>query len=202
MELCENCVNRVRAMVRSVYPLAPEGDATDDLVGDGLLGLAEAGERYAADGRASFWTYAAYRVRGRVMDALRRLAHEPSAARGRYVADSAADPGFNADMMAAGEDGGMRVGPRALSAVTSGARTIESLLTAREAALVLARALARLPLRRRQLVVECGLKGRPVLHVASELCISRPRARRLLNAALEDVRKQVRRAGYRLEDFV
>ena len=65
---------------RIAYHLAgrlPPSVEIDDLMQAGMLGLLEAASNYAADRGASFETYAGIRVRGAMIDALRKLDWAP-----------------------------------------------------------------------------------------------------------------------------
>jgi RNA polymerase sigma factor for flagellar operon FliA len=55
---------------RSIDPRCRGADR-EDLVADGVLGLVQAARRYRGDRGASFGAYAARRVRGQILDALR-----------------------------------------------------------------------------------------------------------------------------------
>ena len=65
---------------RIAYHLAgrlPPSVEIDDLMQAGMLGLLEAASNYAADRGASFETYAGIRIRGAMIDALRKLDWAP-----------------------------------------------------------------------------------------------------------------------------
>src|SRR5205814_7102350 len=55
---------------RSIDPRCRGADR-EDLIADGVLGLVQAARRYRGDRGASFGAYAARRVRGQILDALR-----------------------------------------------------------------------------------------------------------------------------------
>ncbi|MEO6369046.1 MAG: sigma-70 family RNA polymerase sigma factor, partial [Steroidobacteraceae bacterium] len=60
---------------RIAYHLAgrlPPSVEVDDLIQSGMIGLLEAATHYAADRGASFETYAGIRIRGAMIDALRK----------------------------------------------------------------------------------------------------------------------------------
>jgi RNA polymerase sigma factor for flagellar operon FliA len=65
---------------RSLSPRCSPEDR-DDLVSWGVLGLVQAAHRFRSGGRASFAAFAARRVRGQVLDALRAADPLPRAAR-------------------------------------------------------------------------------------------------------------------------
>jgi RNA polymerase sigma factor for flagellar operon FliA len=65
---------------RIAYHLAgrlPASVEVDDLIQSGMLGLLEAAANYTADRGASFETYAGIRIRGAMLDALRKLDWAP-----------------------------------------------------------------------------------------------------------------------------
>src|SRR6185503_18475743 len=65
---------------RIAYHLAgrlPPSVEVDDLIQAGMLGLLEAASHYAANRGASFETYAGIRIRGAMIDALRKLDWAP-----------------------------------------------------------------------------------------------------------------------------
>ena len=65
---------------RIAYHLAgrlPASVEVDDLIQAGMLGLLEAAANYSADRGASFETYAGIRIRGAMLDALRKLDWAP-----------------------------------------------------------------------------------------------------------------------------
>jgi RNA polymerase sigma factor for flagellar operon FliA len=70
----------VELVKRIAYHLAgrlPPSVEIDDLMQAGMLGLLEAASNYAADRGASFETYAGIRIRGAMIDALRKLDWAP-----------------------------------------------------------------------------------------------------------------------------
>ena len=62
----------VRKVASRVARRLPETVNLDDLVSAGTVGLLEALERYQQDSKRSFETYAEFRVKGAIMDELRR----------------------------------------------------------------------------------------------------------------------------------
>jgi len=189
-------------MVRSLETLGCwDRSNRDELVGEGLLGLVEAQQRFDEAKGTDQWTYALHRVKGRVLDAIRRKARD----RSRMSLDSSErdDSQENRECV-------LHAGRWAESGVADGfdafvggrRRSMESTLTAREASLLLARCLSGLSWRRRQLVMECGLKGKPVAEVGRGLGLTRAKASRLFTRAMADIRRQLLAGGYSLEDFV
>lgn len=77
----EGLVVRHAALVKRIaYHLAgrlPASVEVDDLIQAGMLGLLEAASHFTADRGASFETYAGIRIRGAMIDALRKLDWAP-----------------------------------------------------------------------------------------------------------------------------
>lgn len=76
---------------RSLDPRC-RGTEREDLIAWGLVGLVQAARRYRADRGATFGSYAARRVRGQVLDALRERDPLTRTARRSYRAAREADP--------------------------------------------------------------------------------------------------------------
>src|SRR3979411_722321 len=76
------CFARAGA-TRSLDPRCRGADR-EDLIAWGVLGLVQAAQRYRGDLGASFGAYAARRVRGQVLDALRERDPLPRSARRAY----------------------------------------------------------------------------------------------------------------------
>jgi RNA polymerase sigma factor for flagellar operon FliA len=70
---------------RSLSPKCTREDR-DDLLAWGVVGLVQAARRYREGGRASFAAFAARRIRGQVLDALREADPLPRAARREWRA--------------------------------------------------------------------------------------------------------------------
>ncbi len=68
----EACLPMVRRLAWSVARRCPGLIPVDDLYGEGLLGLVEARRRYDPTRGAAFTTYAWSRIRGRMLDFLRK----------------------------------------------------------------------------------------------------------------------------------
>jgi RNA polymerase sigma factor for flagellar operon FliA len=78
---------------RIAYHLAgklPASVEVDDLIQAGMLGLLEAASHYTADRGASFETYAGIRIRGAMLDALRKLDWAPRSVHRKARAAAAA----------------------------------------------------------------------------------------------------------------
>lgn len=62
----------VRRIALHLAARLPAGVELDDLLQSGMCGLLEAAQSYQADSQASFETFAGYRIRGAMLDELRR----------------------------------------------------------------------------------------------------------------------------------
>src|ERR1700756_5199896 len=79
-EADELIMQHAELVKRIAYHLAgrlPPSVEVDDLIQAGMLGLLEAASHYAANRGASFETYAGIRIRGAMIDALRKLDWAP-----------------------------------------------------------------------------------------------------------------------------
>jgi RNA polymerase sigma factor for flagellar operon FliA len=79
-EADELIMQHAELVKRIAYHLAgrlPPSVEVDDLIQAGMLGLLEAASNYAANSGASFETYAGIRIRGAMIDALRKLDWAP-----------------------------------------------------------------------------------------------------------------------------
>ena len=76
-QLFEENLNLVKAIARHICVRLPPGQQLDDLVQVGLIGLLEASRVYDAGLGASFKSYASIRIRGAIMDELRRQSWVP-----------------------------------------------------------------------------------------------------------------------------
>src|SRR5690606_37693025 len=90
----EALVMRQAELVKRIaYHLAgrlPASVEVDDLIQAGMLGLLEAAANYTADRGASFETYAGIRIRGAMLDALRKLDWAPRSVHRKARAAAAA----------------------------------------------------------------------------------------------------------------
>lgn len=76
-QLFEENLNLVKAIARHICVRLPPGQQLDDLVQVGMIGLLEASRVYDAALGASFKSYASIRIRGAIMDELRRQSWVP-----------------------------------------------------------------------------------------------------------------------------
>jgi len=73
----------VRQVVQRILPRKPPEVATEDLISWGVVGLLDAMRKYDHEREASFATYAQYRIRGSILDYLRRCDWLPRSVRQR-----------------------------------------------------------------------------------------------------------------------
>ncbi len=151
--LIETHLERAAAVAAHVARRVPQGAALvgrADLVQEALAGLCQAADGFDPGRGVLFWTYAAPRVRGAVVDALRRADPLDRGWRRRVRAGTAADPGPAVDLETVealrGEiaDGGADGGDPAAAVVTSDLRrwlwgTAEAHLDARDVRVLRAR---------------------------------------------------------------
>lgn len=93
---------------RIAYHLAgrlPASVEVDDLIQAGMLGLLEAAANYTADRGASFETYAGIRIRGAMLDALRKLDWAPRSVHRKARAAAAAIREIEAELGREARDG-------------------------------------------------------------------------------------------------
>ena len=76
-QLFEENLNLVKAIARHICVRLPPGQQLDDLVQVGMIGLLEASRVYDSSLGASFKSYASIRIRGAIMDELRRQSWVP-----------------------------------------------------------------------------------------------------------------------------
>jgi RNA polymerase sigma factor for flagellar operon FliA len=199
----------VRGIVKHTRAqLGLEGD-TEDLIAFGFEGLLEARQRFDASRGIQFKSFAYYRVRGAVLDGVRRMAYLPRRAYARLKAAEAAD--LEGEPLAeAGAASGARpeaeaslraidgmLGRVAAAYCTAAAADEDperlhdperSLIDAEQRQRV-RRALDLLPEQERQLVRGHYLEGRNFDEIAKELGLSKSWASRLHSRALDRMRE-------------
>src|SRR5262245_13387829 len=77
--LAQDHLQLVQAIARRMARAYPRFAPQEDLEAHGMVGLLRAAYRYVAGGEATFATYAAYRIRGAMLDALKQIAPIPRA---------------------------------------------------------------------------------------------------------------------------
>jgi RNA polymerase sigma factor for flagellar operon FliA len=79
----EGALDLVDAIARRLHRTIGSPAALEDLVSVGRMGLLEAARRYDPDRGVPFRAFAAHRIRGAVLDGMRRLGHAPRRAYAR-----------------------------------------------------------------------------------------------------------------------
>ncbi len=206
--LVVSTANRVRRELDLVVPL-------DDLVQFGFEGLLDARKRYDPTRGAQLGTFAYYRIRGAIIDGVRKMAYLPRRAYARLRAAEGADAALEALGEARAADPAARADlartasdlDDALARVTASfvlaavgqdeesarSETAEERLLAAEAAERMKRAVDALPERERALVVGFYFEGRRFDEVAAELGISKSWGSRLHTRALGLIRAAMER---------
>ena len=168
---------------RSIDPRCHGADR-EDLIAAGVLGLVQAGRRYRGDRGASFGAYAARRVRGQILDALRERDPLTRSARRAFRAAQRAS-----------EDGGAATSPASAPFVEVSLDRIGDVAEVRrgpehrdERWPIVASALRDLtPLERRVLVLSYG-RGLTLREIGGEIGLSESGVCRLRARALARVR--------------
>jgi RNA polymerase sigma factor (sigma-70 family) len=190
METAVRCVERVRGVVLSLRAGSRTDPAwLDDLVGEGLVGLAEADARFDPEKAHHFWTYAFWKVKGRVLDSLRRRG-----TMGRGIVAIRESELGGRTLTARGRPG--------LDAVSAGHRSMESQLTQRSVTRLMGDLLAALEPDERHIVCECLMLQRTVAAVSREMRVHPRRVARVLARCTRELKRALLRKGFRLEDFV
>lgn len=201
----EALVMRIARDVRDELGLA---GPLDDLVADGLQGLVEARSRFDPTLGASFVTFAYYRIRGSILDGVRRMGHLSRRAhyarrRARalsevFEASTQVDPqvGEDVDATIAAIDAvlGEMMAAATLSAALEDPQGSPSpeqaLVTELERARV-RRALAKLPEREQYVLRAFYFDEHPLDAIGAHLGISRSRASRLHTRGLALLREAI-----------
>jgi RNA polymerase sigma factor FliA len=196
----------VEGLARKVRAELDLGCELDDLVGYGLTGLLQARDRFDPTRGVQFNTFAYYRVRGAILDGVRRMAFLPRGVHRRVrlaeATDAVAEPigeargqaPPSAGAAAAALDGalGKLSAAFALSALGQDpqepVQDPEGSLAEAEAAGRVRQAVRGLPERERALVEGFYFQGRRFDEVAAELGISKSWASRLHAKALDRLR--------------
>jgi RNA polymerase sigma factor FliA len=156
-------VRQIAARVKTSLGVTAE---LDDLVGHGVLGLLAAESRYDENREASFATFAGYRIRGAMYDALPKVCR---LARTESLGD--------------GEGVGLAEHLRCPR------RDAEAEAVANEQAVRVRRAMTKLSVRQRRLMIRVYFEGKDISRAGAELGISKSWASRVHADALVRLRK-------------
>jgi RNA polymerase sigma factor for flagellar operon FliA len=188
----ENMVHGLAVRLRRELALHGE---VDDLVAFGFGGLLEARRRFDPGRGVRFRTFAYYRVRGAMLDGVRKMAYLPRRAHERLRESSAcAAPTAKPVGSLSGLD---KVFARVSASLTTavplhgsfGQDSPEQALLKQESVTRLLQALSTLPDRKRAVLRGHYFEGRSLEAVARDLGISRSWASRLHTAALAELRR-------------
>ena len=203
-------VRSIAMKVRIRYDLETD---LEDLMADGFQGLVEAKTRFDPDKGVQFNTYAYYRIRGAILDGVRKASWMPRRAYEQLRAAEAAlgigealgearaaDPAGRKDVAKCTEALHDTISRLTASFVIASlgqdhddeANSPETMLLRGESITRVREALAQLPERERALLEGHYLKGRRFDLVAEELGISKSWASRLHTKALDRLRKLLR----------
>lgn len=83
LDLVEGALDLVEAIARHLHRTVGSPVSLDDLVGVGRMGLLDAARRYDPTRGVPFRAFAAHRIRGAVLDGMRRMGHAPRRAYAR-----------------------------------------------------------------------------------------------------------------------
>jgi len=155
----------------------------DDLVGSGLLGLAEAAERFDPDRGAPFMAVASINARGRMLDMLRRERRG-----GRRVGDRCPSETPGGEQILVARDPAAAPPPGRVS-------SMESTLTRRELIQALHAAINALPARERRALRGRTIEGRTSDDLAAELGVSRRAVNLMCARARGRIREQLAEFG-------
>ncbi|MFH1529496.1 MAG: sigma-70 family RNA polymerase sigma factor [Pseudomonadota bacterium] len=159
------------------------GPWREDLVGSGLLGLAEAARRFDPGRGTPFMAMAAISARGRMLDMLRRERRGARPIDHRTHLDT---PGGELILQARDP---------ACTPPLPRASSFESVLTRREMVRALRGAIDALPHRERHAIIACVLEGRPTADIAAELGVSRRAVNLMCTRARRRLREQLAHLG-------
>lgn len=205
----------VRSIALKVRAQLDLGGELDDLVAAGFAGLVEARSRYDETRGVQFSSFAYYRIRGAMIDHVRKsanltrraYAHLKHAEAADQVAEEvanlrAADPSSRKDL-----EGTVRTLDDTLHKITASfvlscvgqdpdevEEDAETRLSSLQQGRVLRQAVERLPERERALVVGHYFEGRRFDEVAAELGVSKSWASRIHAKALERLRTEIDRS--------
>lgn len=161
----------------------------DDLIAFGFGGLLEAQRRFDPGRGVRFQTFAYYRVRGAMLDGVRKMADLPRRAHERFQAAAEVTPTAAPTAL---EGAFTRMGTGLSTATvlqgSFGSETPEAVLLKNESVSRLLQALPRLSPRQRVLVRGFYFEGRSIDAMARELGISKSWASRIHRSALQDLR--------------
>jgi RNA polymerase sigma factor for flagellar operon FliA len=168
-------------------------DDLDDLIAFGFGGLLEAERRFDARRGVRFQTFAYYRVRGAMLDGVRKMADLPRRAHQRLKAEAERPPTAAPTPLdkAFARMSASLTGPSPVQG-SFASESPESTLLKNESIERLLGALSQLPTRERALIRGHYFEGRPLDQLAAELGVSKSWASRIHTRALDALRGALR----------
>jgi RNA polymerase sigma factor for flagellar operon FliA len=164
----------------------------DDLIAFGFGGLLEAADRFDPSRGVRFQTFAYHRVRGAMLDGVRKMADLPRRAHERFKSEAAEQPTAAPSSL---EKAFTRISATLTTASPLqgryGDESPEASLLRSESVTCLLEGLTRLPPRQQAIVRGHYLEGRSLDAIARELGISRSWASRLHTQALRTLRSDL-----------
>lgn len=171
-------VELVRKVAHTIARGLPRHVEARELYGAGTLGLMDALERYEAGRGVPFEAYAALRIRGTILDELRKRDWVPRGVRQRIRAGEEHAPVM------------LEVGAKGLELVDAREGALDTLVAFAEAGAVVA-ALKALPARERHVMERYVLDGWKLKEIGVELGLTECRICQLHGAAVERMRAHV-----------
>lgn len=211
--LVEPLLPMVRSIARHLASGLPRSVAIEDLVSAGRVGLVEAARRYRPDRGARFSTFAYYRVRGAMIDSLRRQSASDPRARAYASTQAALDdlivqhvsdekpPTANASPELAArtlasllEESAMALVLAETAEMTAaeGPEDPETASMARETARKIDLALASIPDKERQIVTKVYLHGETIESAGQSLGLTKSWSSRLHARGLKLLKQRLR----------
>ncbi len=169
----------VRRIAGALAKRLPRHIERDELIALGNLGLVEACARFDTRRRVAFSTFATLRIRGAMLDGLRRLDPLAREERARLRHDEVATASVVLVEMSPAADG-MEAGKRA-----------DELLEEREQREQLARSLEALPARRRRVLERHYFDQQPLHSIGRELGVSESRVCQLVAESVATLRQSM-----------
>jgi RNA polymerase sigma factor FliA len=182
-DLVADHLDLVATVARRTYRECQRRIDLEELVAIGNQGLVEAASRYRSDGGASFSTFAFHRVRGAMLDAVRRAAPLPRGViRALRAGERVRDP-WKLNL------GSARIG--AGEAADPSQRPADELLETEQRRAAVRGAIGALPARERALVVDHYYEETTLQDAGRALGVSKSRASRIHGRAVTRLRRWI-----------
>lgn len=179
-------VQRIAYKAAATYG-APVGVDVDDLVSSGIIGLAEAWDRFDPERGVAFVAYAVPRVRGAIIDAIRASDWVPRKA--RMKARETGEPVASLISFDGSQSDGETDAPGRIADKDTPEPGFELLAAEQRQELLLA--LNRLPERERYIISAHYFEGVQLAHIAGEFGVTESRVSQLHGRALRMLREGI-----------